>query len=171
MAIAAVYIGLMMVSMIYITIFRAFGWWYTPYAFTFIEYGFVYTLFLGSPWLIRNRGHVYIELLTAALPERWRNGLSRAIALSCAVICLIWARYSASLVVEDYVDVKYDEMRAQLDILRWLVTVSFPIGFFLMGIEFLRFVVVRKPMHTGQAGIAGESSEIEAQRAAISGER
>ena len=118
MALAAVYIGLMLVSIIYITVFRTVGWSYTPLAFVFIEYGFIYTLFLGSPWLIRHRGHVYIEMLTAALSPRWRNTLSRTIALVCAITCLIWAWFSGHLAYDDFINDTYDELRAQFDILR-----------------------------------------------------
>jgi TRAP-type C4-dicarboxylate transport system permease small subunit len=56
MAIASVYVGLIMVAIIYITTFRFFGVSYNLYTTTFIEYGFVYVMFLGSPWMVRNRG-------------------------------------------------------------------------------------------------------------------
>ena len=166
MAVAAIYIGLMLVSIVYITAFRTLGWAYTPHAFTFIEYGFVYTLFLGSPWLIRHRGHVYIELLTAAVSDRRRAMLSRAIALACAAVCLLWTWYSARLAIADFNELRYDELRAQFDYERWTITISFPIGFFLMGIEFARFVFAREPMHAGKAGIASERAELEEQMAA-----
>lgn len=166
MAAAAVYIGMMMVAIVYITVCRTVGWTYTPLAFVLIEFGFLYTLFLGSPWLIRHRGHVYIEMLTAALPPARRAVLSRLIALSCAVVCMIWAWYSGLLAHEHYVDDVYDELRAQHDLLRWGTTIAFPIGFFLMGIEFIRFVFAREPMHLGLAGIASERAEIEEHQAA-----
>ena len=163
MAAAAAYVGLMLVLIVYITVFRSLGWTYASYAFVLIEYGFVYTLFLGSPWLIRRRGHVYIEMLTAALSGRWREALSRLIVMICAAVCLIWAWYSGHLAYEDFVNVTYDELRGQYDIKRWVITIAFPIGFFLMGIEFLRFAFVREPMHGGKAGIASERAEIEEQ--------
>ena len=55
----------------------------------------------------------------------------------------------------------YDELRAQYDIPLWVSTLPFPIGFFLMMIEFLRFTVMSKPMHTGLAGIASDRIELE----------
>lgn len=167
MALAAIYIGLMLVSIVYMTVFRSMGWEYTGYAFVFIEYGFIYTLFLGSPWLIRHRGHVYIEMLTAALSPRWRGLLSRLIATACAVTCLIWAWYSGHLAYDDYLNETYDELRAQFDILRWMTTIAFPVGFSLMGVEFLRFVFARLPMHAGVAGVASERSELEEQQKAL----
>jgi C4-dicarboxylate transporter, DctQ subunit len=36
--------------------------------FTSTEYGMLYMTMLGAPWLVRERGHVHIELVTAALP-------------------------------------------------------------------------------------------------------
>lgn len=162
MAAAALCIGLIMVAIVYVTIFRTMGWSYTPYANMAIEYGFVYILFLGSPWLIRQRGHIYIEMLTAALPERPRRALSRVIAVACAAICFVWAWYTWQLFVERWNDpMAFDELRAQFDLHLWISTIAFPFGFLLMGIEFLRFAFTREPMHTGQAGVASDRVELE----------
>jgi C4-dicarboxylate transporter DctQ subunit len=156
MAAAGVYVGLMMVAIIYYTTFRTLGWYYTPYAFVFVEYGFIYVLMLGGPWLVRTKSHVYIELLTAAVPDGVRNVLSRFVALLCVLICFVLAFYTGALTVEQITETKYDELRAQLNILRWITTISMPIGFGLMGVEFLPFVFGREPLHTGKAGVAGE---------------
>ena len=168
MSLAALYVGLIMVAIIYQTVFRTMGWDYSPLAFVFIEYGFVYALFLGSPWLVRERGHIYIEILTALLNEGARKWLSRFITLVCAVICFIWAWYSGQLVMEQWQDpMAYDELRAQFDLRSWVGTIVFPIGFLLIGLEFLRFVFLREPMHQGFAGVASERSELSAQQAEL----
>ncbi|MGA0923539.1 MAG: TRAP transporter small permease, partial [Lutimaribacter sp.] len=36
---------------------------------------------------------------------------------------------------------------------RWILTISFPISFGLMAVEFSRFVFGRDLMHSGEAGI------------------
>ena len=147
---------------IYASAFRFFGIAYSQYTIPFIEYGFLFILFLGSPWLVRNRGHVYIELLTAALNDRGRDILSRIICFLAGLVCLIWAWYTWLLFLERYDDMMaYDELRAQYDIPLWVSTLPFPIGFFLMMIEFFRFTVMSKPMHTGLAGIASDRIELE----------
>lgn len=156
MAAAALYIALMMLGIVYYSAFRALGWRYNPYTFPLIEYGFVYMLMLGGPWLVRTRGHIHIELLTAAVPDRVRIVLSRSVAALSALTCLTLAWYTGVLTVEDFTGNRYDELRAQLDLKRWIVMVSMPIGFGLMGIEFLRFVFGRQLLHTGRAGLAGE---------------
>ena len=162
MGIAAVYVGLIMLAIVYASAFRFLGFTYTPYTFPFIEYGFIFVLFLGSPWLVRNRGHVYIELLTAALSDSNRKILSRFICLIAGLVCAVWAWYTWLLFIERYEDIMaFDELRAQFDIPLWVSTIPFPIGFALMAIEFLRFTIIKNPMHTGLAGIASDRIELE----------
>ena len=172
MAAAAVYVGMIMVMIVYTTVFRTAGWIYTPYANISIEYGFVYILFLGSPWLIRNRGHIYIEILTALIPEATRRVLSRAIVIVCAAICFVWAWYTWPLFAERWADeMAFDELRAQFDLRLWIGTLPFPLGFFLMGVEFLRFAFTAQPMHSGLAGVASDRIELEEHQRDLARER
>ncbi|MBT3990054.1 MAG: TRAP transporter small permease subunit [Rhodospirillaceae bacterium] len=171
MALASVYVGLIMVAIIYITTFRFFGATYNIFTTTFIEYGFVYVMFLGSPWLVRNRSHVFIEMLTAAVSPKIRDILSRIICLTAAIVCFIWAWYTWQLFIERWDDtMAFDELRAQLDIRLWVSTVAFPFGFFMMGVEFLRFVFVRETMHMGLAGVASDRVELEETQRSLKGD-
>ena len=141
MALAALYVGFIMLAIVYVTIFRSAGWDYNQFVFTLIEYGFLYILFLGSPWLVRTRGHVYIELLTAAVPERRRAALSRGIAALCAAICLIWVWYTWGIFLEHLEDtLAFDELRDDRGMRLWTITIVYPVGFLFMAVEFLRFV-------------------------------
>lgn len=81
-------------AIIYQTGFRTIVWDYPPLGFVAIAYGFVYALVLGSSYLVRNRGHIYIEILTAMLSPHVGNVLSRFIVALCATICFIWVWYS-----------------------------------------------------------------------------
>ena len=152
-AAASLYVGMMMVVIIYYTSFRSLSLDYNDYSFTFIEYGFIYVLMLGCPWMVRQKAHVYIELVTAALPDRPRALLSRLIALTCFGVCLTLAVYTGFLAWEDYSWNRYDELRGQLDIKRWVIIVAMPIGFGFSALEFLRFVFGSKLIHTGAAGV------------------
>ncbi len=172
MAAAAVYVGMIMVMIVYVTVFRTFGWSYTPYANISIEYGFICILVLGSPWLIRNRAHIYIEILTALIPEAARRVLSRTIVIVCAATCFVWAWYTWQLFAERWGDtMAFDELRAQFDLPMWIGTIPFPLGFFLMGVEFLRFAFTRHPMHAGVAGIASDRIELEEHQRDLARER
>ena len=162
MAIAALYVGFIMLAIVYMTIFRTAGWDYFQRANTLIEYGFIYIMFLGSPWLIRTKAHVYIELLTAAVPPGVRNVISRSIAVICTMICLVWAWYTWNIFLEHAENsMAFDELRAEMGFRSWVWSISFPFGFAAMAIEFARFIFAREPMHSGDAGVASERIELE----------
>ena len=172
MAIAAGYVGFIMLAIVYMTISRSAGWDYNQFVFTLIEYGFIYILFLGSPWLVRTRGHVYIEMLTAAVPERSRQVLSRVIAASCALICLIWVWYTFRIFIEHVEDpIAFDELRAERGMRLWTTSIAYPFGFLAMAIEFLRFVFGRTTMHSGLAGLGNERVELEETRRSLADTR
>jgi len=62
----------LMVSIVVSVTMRNAGLQPFAWLFTSAEYGLLYMTMLGAPWLVRERGHVHIELLTAALPEAAR---------------------------------------------------------------------------------------------------
>ena len=172
MACAAGYVGFIMLAIVYMTVFRTAGWDYNQFVFTLIEYGFIYILFLGSPWLVRTRAHVYIELLTAAVPERSRAVLSRGIAVACALICLVWLWYTFRIFIDHVHDpLAFDELRAERGMRLWTTSIAFPLGFLGMAVEFLRYVVGRETMHSGTAGLGNERAELEATKRSFSDAR
>lgn len=126
------------------------GTW-ASHVFTFAEFGLLYIVMAASPWLVRLKGHVFIELLTAALPRGIQRPFSRMVALICVIICavLVWYTMEGTLKAYRFGDA---EMRS-LDMPKWLLLGAMPIGFGLMGIQFARFVFGAETLHTGQAGV------------------
>ena len=124
-----------------------------PFAwlFTSTEYAILYITMLGAPWLVRRRGHVHIELLTAALPDGPRKALSRLVALGCVVLCAGLAWRGFLLVQTNIARMDYDTRAYFFP--RWLLTIAFPVSFGLMAVEFARFAFGREILHTGEAGI------------------
>jgi len=124
-----------------------------PYAwlFTSTEYGILYMTMLGAPWLVRKRGHVHIELVTAALPDTLRMIVSRAVALGCVAVCAYLGWRGFLLVQTNIARMDFD-VRAYF-FPRWMLTIAFPISFGLMAVEFSRFAFGRELMHSGKAGI------------------
>ncbi len=124
-----------------------------PWAWLFLstEYGMFYLTLLGAPWLVRKRGHVHIELLTATLPEYHLKWFSRVIALLSALVCAVLAFKGVELVMMNI-------ERGDLDVRAyffptWILSLAFPVSFSLMTIEFLRFVFGTEVLHTGVAGV------------------
>ncbi|HEY7608300.1 MAG TPA: TRAP transporter small permease [Alphaproteobacteria bacterium] len=153
MAIASLYLFLQMAAIVYVTLSRTFGWHYTPASFAFIEYGFIYIMMLGSPWLVRTRGHVFIELITGSVSPRARRWLSRTIAVLCTLACIFLTVFGGVVAWQDFVRHEIDVR--SIDIPRWIVTVSLPVGFGLMAVEFARFIFGRELMHPDKIGTFG----------------
>ncbi|MEM6678183.1 MAG: TRAP transporter small permease [Pseudomonadota bacterium] len=124
-----------------------------PFAwlFTSTEYGLLYMTMLGAPWLVREKGHVHIELATAVLPRPAQRVVSRFVALLCVLVSAVLAWKGAELCLQNLERGDYD-VRAYF-FPKWILTLAFPISFALMAVEFARFVVGDELLHTGEAGI------------------
>ena len=149
--IAAATLIWLMVSVVVSVAMRNLG--IQPYAwlFTSAEYGLLYMTMLGAPWLVREKGHVHIELVTAVLPPNLRRIVSRAVAAGCVAVSLILAWYGLELLLTNIERNDFD-VRAYF-YPRWLLTITFPIAFTFMAVEFARFVFGAELMHSGEAGI------------------
>lgn len=149
--IAGVLLVWLMVSIIWSVAMRNLG--LQPYAWLFVsgEYGLFYLTLLGAPWLVRERGHVHVELVTAMLPEPAQRAVSRAVAALCVAVCAVLAWYGVELVSQNIERAAFD-VRAYFTP-KWWLTVAFPLSFGLMAVEFARFVFGPRLMHSGEAGI------------------
>jgi TRAP-type C4-dicarboxylate transport system permease small subunit len=148
---AGIYLVAIMFGIVFQATVRSFGYSGSSHIFTFSEYGLLYIVMAASPWLVRIKGHVYIELLTAALPKHITRIFSRGVALLCVLICLLLAYYSYVSTMRAYTFGDAD-MRS-LDYPKWLLLGSMPICFGLMAVNFTRFVFGEQTLHTGEAGV------------------
>ncbi|PRY60191.1 TRAP-type C4-dicarboxylate transport system permease small subunit [Vreelandella songnenensis] len=148
---AAIMLVWLMVAVVLSVVIRNLGLQPSAWFFLSTEYAMFYLTLLGAPWLVRQKGHVHIELLTAALPLPVLNVLSRAVSLLCVVVCGVLAWKGLDLLLLNLERNDYD-VRAFF-VPKWMLTVVFPLSFTLMAIEFGRFVVGRDILHSGEAGI------------------
>ena len=141
----------LMISVIVSVLMRNLGMQPFAWLFTSAEYGLLYMTMLGAPWLVREKGHVHIELVTSALPAGKRRLLSRCVAMACVLVCAILAWKGLDLFLTNIERADYDVRAYYFP--RWILTISFPLSFGLMAIEFSRFVFGPEVIHTGEAGI------------------
>lgn len=141
----------LMVSVVTSVVMRNVGLQPFAWLFTSGEYGLLYMTMLGAPWLVREKGHVHVELVTAALPAGPRRVVSRTVALGCVIVCLVLAWYGYELVAKNLARNDFD-VRAYF-FPRWMLTITFPLSFGIMAIEFSRYVVGKDLLHSGEAGI------------------
>ncbi|PKP80221.1 MAG: C4-dicarboxylate ABC transporter permease [Alphaproteobacteria bacterium HGW-Alphaproteobacteria-2] len=149
--VAAAMLVWLMVAIVVSVSLRNLGMQPWAWLFTSTEYGLLYLTMLGAPWLVREKGHVHIELVTAALPAPAQRLLSRLIAAACATICALLAWKGAELVATNLARNDMDVRAYYFP--RWLLTLAFPVSFGLMTVEFARFVFGADLLHTGKAGI------------------
>jgi len=150
-AIAGVLLAAMAMAIVVDVVLRNLGLQPPAHTLTLTEYGLLYVTMLGAPWLVREKGHVYIELVTAAVSPRTRFWLTRAVYALCVATCAVIFWFSLEVAIDHYqrhvIDVR------SFDMPRWLLTASIPLSFGLMTIEFARFLIGLDSMHTGRAGI------------------
>lgn len=148
---AGIYLVWIFLAIVFQVIARSVFLYGSSHIFTFIEYGLLYITMAGAPWLVREKGHVYIELLTAAVPNNVRPTMSRIVVAIVVLVCAIIAYYGFEVtlraIARDEVDMR------SLDMPRWLLMISMPICFGLMALQYLRFVIGPMPLHTGEAGL------------------
>lgn len=154
--VAALLMAAMMVVIFLDVVLRNLGYQSSAHFFTFTEYALLIVPCLGAPWLVREKGHVYVEILLMALSPRKRAWLTWFIGALCIVVCAIVAWYGFEVTLADYRQDNKDVR--SLDMPRWIVVSFIPLSFSMMTLEFLRFLVRRENFLGaigGQSGSAG----------------
>jgi C4-dicarboxylate transporter DctQ subunit len=138
--------GFLMASMMVVifidVVLRNLGYQSSAHFFTFTEYALLAVPCLGAPWLVREKGHIYIEILLMYLGPRPRAALTWLIGVVCIVVCLVLAWYGFQVTINDFLQNEKDVR--SLDMPRWMVVGFIPLAFAMMAIEFLRFLVRRE---------------------------
>jgi C4-dicarboxylate transporter, DctQ subunit len=149
--VAGVILAWMAFAIVLDVVMRNLGLQPPAHTLTLTEYGLLYLTMLAAPWLVRAKGHVYIELLTAALGPRARFWLTRVVYALCVLTCAVIFWFGLEVTLAHYERAVIDVR--SFDMPRWLLSASIPLSFGLMTIEFARFLLGLDSMHTGQAGI------------------
>jgi len=103
------------------------------------EFFLLYITFLSMPWLVRQKGHVFVEFLRVVLPQGAKAMLARVIYFSCVVLCLYLAWVAGKSLVLAIERGTY-EMRT-FDIPKWVVFAPIVTAFVLSAVEWLRFLL------------------------------
>jgi len=131
-------IAVMMVVITVDVVLRNLGFQSWAHFFTFTEYALLVVPCLGAPWLVRQKGHIYVEILLMHLQPRPRRWLTTGIGLACIGICLVIAWYGFEVTLTDFLRAERDVR--SFDMPRWLVVGWIPLSFLMMAIEFGRFL-------------------------------
>lgn len=139
MAVAAglLMVGMFATTMIDVTL-RNLGFQSSAHFFTFTEYALLLVPMLGSPWLVREKGHVYVEVFIGAFRPAARRRVLKMITLASIAVCLVLAWYGFDVAWRNFW--AGDKDVRTLDLPRWALVVWIPLGFAMMAIEFGRLL-------------------------------
>ena len=141
-------VAAVLVMILYDVTLRATG--FQPPAFTsaLTEYALLYMTMLGAPWLVRHRGHVFVESFTLRLPRRAHRVVERFVYVVCIALCLILSYYA----IDQALDMasRGEEDWRSIVMPRWVLFAALPVGFLLAAVEFARFLFGRDSMYAGE---------------------
>lgn len=140
----------LMIAVVTSVLIRNFGAQSPAWLFSTTEYSIFYLTLLGSPWLIREKGHVFIEVGINNLPPKIMNALSRFVMFICAIISFTLAWKGLELLISNVQSDDYDVRTYFIPM--WIFTIAYPISFTLMGIEFSRFIFSKNTFHNSNSG-------------------
>jgi TRAP-type C4-dicarboxylate transport system permease small subunit len=109
------------------------------YSLIVVEYSLLWFAMLAAPYLVRAKGHVFIDAVTAMLSADARRIVEKIAYIICICSSVVFAWYSGALLVEAITDNLID-VRAE-EIPLWLLLAPMPWCFVLVTVEFLRYLI------------------------------
>ena len=117
----------------------------STYTIGIVEYGLLWFTMLAAPWLVRRKGHVFIDALTQLMPGAYRRRLGKLAYAICITSSLIFFYFSFVLFVEAAISGEL-EIRGE-DMPLWSLLLPIPFCFLLVAIEFTRYLIGRDDMY------------------------
>jgi C4-dicarboxylate transporter, DctQ subunit len=152
----AVFAGVLMVTMMAMitadVVLRNLGTQGSAHFFTFTEYFLLLIPLFGAPWLVREKGHIYIEVLTGALPATVRRTLMLAVVVLCVAVCAVLAWYGGAITLQNFLQNEKDVR--SFDMPRWILMAAMPLSFGMMALEFVRLLLRGESPYAGDAAAA-----------------
>src|SRR2546425_6436123 len=98
----------MMVVIFVDVVLRNLGYQSSAHFFTFTEYALLAVPCLGAPWLVREKGHIYVEIIFMYLGARQRIVLRYLVGALCIIVCAVLAWYGSLVTLGDFMQKEKD---------------------------------------------------------------
>ncbi|MEO6625554.1 MAG: TRAP transporter small permease [Burkholderiaceae bacterium] len=134
-----VLLGVLVVLVVADVTVRAVGWRPLAWASSTCEYILLYAAFLPMPFLVRGKGHVFVEFLRAPMSPTVRLAVERFVYVVCIAICAYLAWVATSNGWTAWREGSYETKT--FDMPKWLVYLPMALGFWLATVEWLRFLL------------------------------
>ena len=116
-----------------------------------VEYGLLWFAMLAAPWLARIKGHVFIDAVTQLLPPEIKNVVAKFAYLICVSSCLVFAYFSFDLLIEAFSSGEVDTRGEDMPL--WTLLFPIPFCFFLVAIEFGRYLIGLDDMYGSRTDV------------------
>jgi len=133
--IAALMVLFMMLAISYAVAARYLWGESLPWVVEVSSYLMLYITFLGTAWLLRQNGHVEVDLVLSNLKPRTAAGFRAVSSIFGALVSLVLA-WQGSVVTIDYFQRDVTAMGI-LNTPQWLLLAVMPLGGFLLFIVFI----------------------------------
>ena len=118
---------------------RILGFQPPAYTIAVVEYILIYYTMLAAPWLVRIKGHVFIDAVTQFLPPVVKRIAAKATYVICICSASIFCYFSFTLLADAFVTGRVD-VRG-VDMPQWALYLPLPLGFAMVAIEFFRYLI------------------------------
>jgi len=112
-----------------------------PFVFilTTVEYILLYFTMLAAPWLVRIKGHVFIDAVTQFMPPSVKRVIAKLVYLACIIVSAIYCFQLMILLTEAIQSGELDMRSYEIPI--WILFVPMPLCFFMCTMEFIRYLI------------------------------
>lgn len=124
------------------------------YTIALVEYILLYFTMLAAPWLVRIKGHVFIDAVTQFLPRPIKRVLAKVVYAACICSSLVFCVVSAQLLWGAFESGDIDVRGVNMYL--WILYLPMPLASLLVAVEFGRFLIGIDDMY-GYRGDVGES--------------
>ena len=152
--VAAACLALAMLIVVYMVVWRATGH-STYWEIELATYLIVATVLVGSPYCLKTRGHIGVDLLAHYLPERRRLALERTLAVLGIAVCLYLAWRGLDLTLEAFH--KNETSGSAWDPPRWPFFALMPLGLGLTALQYAAEMLRARPVEPPKA-VSGQGA-------------
>lgn len=142
---ACVIVAAMFLAIVTDVVSRSTGLGGLPWVVAVCEYGLLYLTALGAPWLLRERGHVSMEVFRAMMSPRAAMIGERVVCGACMIACIISFMAGIPATIDSWNTL--DERSVYMP--RGILFLPVLIGFFLLAGQFARVLLGRGTVYAG----------------------
>lgn len=106
---------------------------------TVVEYSLLWFTMLAAPYLVRIKGHVFIDAVTQFMPPAVKKAVAKLVYLTCIVASVVYG-YHLYVLLSEAIQSGEIDMRTY-EIPMWLLFVSMPLCFGMCAMEFGRYLL------------------------------